>query len=246
MAIAHGQLLNARDRSASAVAFYERGLARIGHAWIGRGRTGEDLIGDLFETMHELHFMPDMVSGAEFVQNVLSQTLPCDGTLIHVFDINKREFVVVRASGPSARDALLHVTSDPDPLFSQVMRSTSVFRADSVQDDERFKGGRWEKVGVAVESVLVGGVKQGGRYLGVIELANPLGGEPFSEGETAVEPYTVIEATQPDANVAVLDGPDLETLVSGLNRLGVKPDGIIAILQGIKSAGALQADLVLQ
>jgi flagellar P-ring protein precursor FlgI len=70
--------------------------------------------------------------------------------------------------------------------------------------------------------------------------------EPFSEGETAVEPYTVIEATQPDANVAVLDGPDLETLVSGLNRLGVKPDGIIAILQGIKSAGALQADLVLQ
>lgn len=70
--------------------------------------------------------------------------------------------------------------------------------------------------------------------------------EPFSRGETAVEPYTAIEATQPDARVAVLDGPNLETLVSGLNRLGVKPDGIIAILQGIKSAGALQADLVLQ
>jgi len=70
--------------------------------------------------------------------------------------------------------------------------------------------------------------------------------EPFSKGETAVEPFTAIEAGQPDANVAVIDGPDLETLVSGLNRLGVKPDGIIAILQGIKSAGALQADLVLQ
>nr|MDQ2705350.1 flagellar basal body P-ring protein FlgI [Pseudomonadota bacterium] len=69
---------------------------------------------------------------------------------------------------------------------------------------------------------------------------------PFSDGETAVEPYTEIEATQPDAKVAVLDGPDLETLVAGLNRLGVKPDGIIAILQGIKSAGAMQADLVLQ
>ncbi|MFD2058161.1 flagellar basal body P-ring protein FlgI [Mesorhizobium calcicola] len=70
--------------------------------------------------------------------------------------------------------------------------------------------------------------------------------EPFSKGETAVEPFTAIEASRPDARVAVLDGPDLETLVSGLNRLGVKPDGIIAILQGIKSAGALQADLVLQ
>ena len=43
-----------------------------------------------------------------------------------------------------------------------------------------------------------------------------------------------------------LAGVDLETLVSGLNRLGVKPDGIIAILQGIKSAGAMQADLVVQ
>ncbi len=70
--------------------------------------------------------------------------------------------------------------------------------------------------------------------------------EPFSRGRTAEEPFTEIEADRPDAKVAVLDGPDLETLVSGLNRLGVKPDGIIAILQGIKSAGALQADLVLQ
>ncbi len=70
--------------------------------------------------------------------------------------------------------------------------------------------------------------------------------EPFSKGETEIEPYTAIEAGRPDARVAVLDGPDLETLVAGLNRLGVKPDGIIAILQGIKSAGALQADLVLQ
>jgi flagellar P-ring protein precursor FlgI len=70
--------------------------------------------------------------------------------------------------------------------------------------------------------------------------------EPFSKGETTVEPFTAIDASRPDARVAVLDGPDLQTLVSGLNRLGVKPDGIIAILQGIKSAGALQADLVLQ
>jgi flagellar P-ring protein precursor FlgI len=70
--------------------------------------------------------------------------------------------------------------------------------------------------------------------------------EPFSNGVTAVEPFTAIEAGQPDGRVAVIDGPNLDTLVSGLNHLGVKPDGIIAILQGIKSAGALQADLVLQ
>jgi flagellar P-ring protein precursor FlgI len=70
--------------------------------------------------------------------------------------------------------------------------------------------------------------------------------EPFSRGETAVEPFTNIEVDEPDGQVGILDGPDLESLVAGLNSLGVKPDGIIAILQGIKSAGALQAELVLQ
>ncbi|MCX8569841.1 flagellar basal body P-ring protein FlgI [Aminobacter sp. MET-1] len=70
--------------------------------------------------------------------------------------------------------------------------------------------------------------------------------EPFSRGQTAVEDFTVIDAARPGSKLAMLDGPDLQTLVAGLNRLGVKPDGIIAILQGIKSAGALQADLVVQ
>jgi flagellar P-ring protein precursor FlgI len=69
---------------------------------------------------------------------------------------------------------------------------------------------------------------------------------PFSLGETAEEPNTIIDAQQDGVQVAMLDGPDLQTLVAGLNRIGVKPDGIIAILQGIKSAGALQAELVFQ
>ena len=55
-----------------------------------------------------------------------------------------------------------------------------------------------------------------------------------------------IVAQQASSKVAILRGADLKTLVSGLNSIGVKPDGIIAILQGIKSAGALQAELVLQ
>ena len=70
--------------------------------------------------------------------------------------------------------------------------------------------------------------------------------EPFSRGQTAVEDFTVIEAERPGSKVGLLNGPDLQTLVAGLNRLGVKPDGIISILQGIKSAGALQAELVVQ
>lgn len=69
---------------------------------------------------------------------------------------------------------------------------------------------------------------------------------PFSDGVTAIEPLTDITAGVEGGQVAMIDGPDLRTLVAGLNSIGVKPDGIIAILQGIKSAGALQAELVLQ
>ena len=89
-------------------------------------------------------------------------------------------------------------------------------------------------------------ISHGALTVRVTEMPRIVQPEPFSGGDTAVEPFTAIEAGRPDAKVAIVDGPDLQTLVSGLNRLGVKPDGIIAILQGIKSAGALQAELVVQ
>jgi len=69
---------------------------------------------------------------------------------------------------------------------------------------------------------------------------------PFSRGETVVTNETTVKAAQEPGNFAVLDGVDLQTLVTGLNRMGLKPPGIIAILQAIKTAGALQAELVVQ
>jgi flagellar P-ring protein precursor FlgI len=89
-------------------------------------------------------------------------------------------------------------------------------------------------------------VSHGTLTVRVTEMPRVVQPEPFSRGETAVEPFTTIEVERPDSKVALLNGPDLQTLVAGLNRLGVQPEGIIAILQGIKSAGALQAELVLQ
>lgn len=70
--------------------------------------------------------------------------------------------------------------------------------------------------------------------------------EPFSEGETVVVPETFVSVNQEGANLALLGGTNLETLVRGLNMMGLKPTGIIAILQAIKTSGALQAELVVQ
>ena len=69
---------------------------------------------------------------------------------------------------------------------------------------------------------------------------------PSRNGKTVVTPSTQIDVNEAGGQVAIVGGSSLRALVAGLNRLGVKPTGIIAILQAIKSAGALQADLVVQ
>jgi len=43
LVVAHLKLLNARDRARSAVGFYARGLQRVTHDWIGKGRDGADV-----------------------------------------------------------------------------------------------------------------------------------------------------------------------------------------------------------
>lgn len=69
---------------------------------------------------------------------------------------------------------------------------------------------------------------------------------PFSQGKTVVAPITEIDANQGGGPISIVRGSNLRSLVAGLNQIGLKPDGIISILQAIKSAGALQADLVVQ
>ncbi len=75
------------------------------------------------------------------------------------------------------------------------------------------------------------------------QVSQPL---PFSRGETVVTPQTEVDVHEAGGNVAIMHGATLRELVSALNRMGLKPIGIIAILQAMKTAGALQAELVVQ
>jgi flagellar P-ring protein precursor FlgI len=70
--------------------------------------------------------------------------------------------------------------------------------------------------------------------------------QPFSQGSTVTVPQSSVEADQQGGQLKELQGASLRALVRGLNQLGLKPSGIIAILQGIKTSGALQAELVIQ
>jgi len=155
----------------------------------GRRRAGEDLIGELFEYMHELHFMRDVAAGAEFVLSIVNEVLPCEGVLIHVFDINTNHFVVVRAKGPNAKEVLLQRMSDQDPFAQWVMRSPQAVSSKHAASDPRFNAPRWQALGVAPKYALAGAVRQGGRYLGLIELVNPSGDSAFHQSEVNALDY---------------------------------------------------------
>src|SRR6185312_6700850 len=68
---------------------------------------------------------------------------------------------------------------------------------------------------------------------------------PFSRGgTTTVVPRTRIGVQEDGKKLAVVkDGVSLQQLVDGLNALGIGPRDLIAILQAIKAAGAIQADI---
>ncbi len=67
---------------------------------------------------------------------------------------------------------------------------------------------------------------------------------PFSRGRTVVVPRTRVGVQEDGRKLALVnEGVSLQQLVDGLNALGVGPRDLIAILQAIKAAGAIQADI---
>lgn len=69
--------------------------------------------------------------------------------------------------------------------------------------------------------------------------------EPFSKtGDTKVVPQTTVQTAEAPVQVVQLkEGATVEELVRGLQTMGATARDVVAILQGIKQAGALNADL---
>jgi flagellar P-ring protein precursor FlgI len=89
-------------------------------------------------------------------------------------------------------------------------------------------------------------IAQGSLTIKITETPQVSQPNPFSElGETVVVPRSDVSVNQgEDVKLAVMEtGVTLQDLVTGLNRLGMQPRDIITILQAVKAAGALQADI---
>ena len=67
---------------------------------------------------------------------------------------------------------------------------------------------------------------------------------PLSAGKTTMVPETTVKAEEaPARRIELGEGASVEQLVTGLQRIGATSRDVIAILQAIKAAGALEADL---
>jgi flagellar P-ring protein precursor FlgI len=68
--------------------------------------------------------------------------------------------------------------------------------------------------------------------------------QPMANGQTVITKKENIEVTEPEARFKIIENTTtIGDVVKTLNSLGATPRDIIAIIQAMKSAGALQADL---
>ncbi len=66
---------------------------------------------------------------------------------------------------------------------------------------------------------------------------------PFSSGQTVQAQRSIIEIRQESGMLSIVEGASLAEVVKALNAIGATPQDLLAILQAMKSAGALRADL---
>jgi flagellar P-ring protein precursor FlgI len=87
-------------------------------------------------------------------------------------------------------------------------------------------------------------VAQGNLTVSISESPQVSQPNPLSRGRTVVTPNTRVGVQEDGKKLALVkDGVSLQQLVDGLNGLGIGPRDLIGILQAIKAAGAIEADI---
>jgi len=146
-----------------------------------RART-EDLVADLFEAMHDLHFVRDAIEGGEFCLTLAMDKLPSRAGIVHLYDIDKREFLVTSTRGAGTGKLLLRRHAESDAILQAAMnRRRAIVIADGTHSSA-VAVERYEALG-GVRSLMIAPVMEHGRFLGAIELINPLDGLPFTDAE---------------------------------------------------------------
>lgn len=73
-----------------------------------------------------------------------------------------------------------------------------------------------------------------------VEVSQPA---PFSGGETVITTESDVRIQQQGGSLQTVQGADLRDVVDALNALGATPQDLMSILEALKAAGALRAEL---
>jgi hypothetical protein len=145
---------------------------------------GEDLIADLFESMHELHFQRDAVDAGDFVLSLALTKIPSRAGIVHFYDIDRREFIVGAIAGDSPPKLLARRHPEAEALLTAAMRKREPIVGDG-NDARVTSAARFVLLG-DVANVITAPVMQSGRFLGAIELVDATDGSFDASDQNAL------------------------------------------------------------
>jgi len=93
--------------------------------------------------------------------------------------------------------------------------------------------------------VLPAAISHGSLTLTISENAQASQPNAFAEGETVVVPQSTVAAEQKNNRMFLFEpGVSLNDIVRAINEVGVSPGDLVSILEALKEAGALRAELI--
>jgi flagellar P-ring protein precursor FlgI len=136
----------------------------------------------------------------------------------------------------------------PDQYHGNVVKLLTSIEQLQVEPDQAAKILIDERSGIIVMGrdvrVSTVAVAQGNLTVTIAETPQVNQPAPLTNGNTVVVPRTRVGVQEDGKKLALVkDGVSLQELVDGLNSLGIGPRDLISILQAIKAAGAIQADI---
>ena len=229
-AVAQGQLAVGGFQAGGAAETVTKGVPTSGR--IANGGIIERELGYEFSTKEEIKLTlrnPDFTTARRIAQAInaflgTTAAAPSDPTTIHL------------KVPESYRNNIVNLLTDIEQL--------------RIEPDQLARVVIDEQSGIIVmgENVHIStiAIAQGGLTIRITESAQVSQPGPFAEvGDTTTVQRTDIQIEEDeDRRLTVLEtGVTLQELVNGLNSMGIGPRDMITILQAIKAAGALNADI---
>jgi len=146
---------------------------------------------ELFAAMAELSQLDDAVAGARFCLDAALRAVPCLAGVLHLRDAATGDMVVAHAKGPRA-DQLVGTRSKGDALITRAARTgkPTVVTYGAEPGAEKTMCARHELFDPW--SVILVPVVHGGQLLGLVEMVDPVKGNPFDEDVQSALGYVAV------------------------------------------------------